>query len=94
MPRRHYKVTRHQTSHSKTKTTFSGDSNTLKFTNDELTAAIKLLHNGKSPGLDGIHNEKIMHFGPDTRAWLLELLNDCARYVCYVQYTLLLLERS
>ena len=45
----------------------------------ELINATKLLCNGKAPGLDGIHNEMIKHFGLIMHTWILELLNDCIK---------------
>ena len=38
--------------------------------------AISLLKNGKAPGLDNIHHEMIKCFGPTTRLWLLDMVND------------------
>ena len=48
------------------------------FTAEELDDAIKLLKAGKASGLDGITTEMINHFGTQTRAWLLNLMNECA----------------
>ena len=47
------------------------------FTIRDLGDAISLLKNGKAPGLDNIHHEMIKCFGPTTRFWLLDMLNDC-----------------
>ena len=48
------------------------------FTLRELEEAISHLKIGKAAGLDGITTEVIKHFGPRTRAWLLDLMNSCA----------------
>ena len=49
----------------------------LDFSLEEVTAAIKLLKQGKAPGPDGIHNEFLMHCGDSMVGWLTELLNLC-----------------
>ena len=49
------------------------------FTTRDLGDAISLLKNGKAPGLDNIHHEMIKCFGPTTRLWLLDMLNDCLK---------------
>ena len=49
------------------------------FTIRDLGDAISLLKNGKAPGLDNIHHEMIKCFGPATRLWLLDMLNDCLK---------------
>ena len=47
------------------------------FTIKELDEALKTIKSGKAPGLDGISAEMILHFGPNTRKWLLALYNTC-----------------
>ena len=49
------------------------------FTIRDIGDAISLLKNGKAPGLDNIHREMIKCFGPTTRFWLLDMLNDCLK---------------
>ena len=49
------------------------------FTIRYLGDAISLLKNGKAPGLDNIHHEMIKCFGPTTRLWLPDMLNDCLK---------------
>ena len=49
------------------------------FTIRDLGDAISLLKNGKAPRLDNIHHEMIKCFGPTTRFWLLDMLNDCLK---------------
>ena len=49
------------------------------FTIQDLGDAISLPKNGKAPGLDNIHHEMIKCFGPTTRFWLLDMLNDCLK---------------
>ena len=49
------------------------------FTIRDLGDAISLLKNGKAQGLDNIHHEMIKCFGPTTRFWLLDRLNDCLK---------------
>ena len=49
------------------------------FTTRDLGDAISLLKNGKAPGLDNIYHEMIKCFGPTTRLWLLDMLNDCLK---------------
>ena len=49
------------------------------FTIRDLGDAISLLKNGKAPGLDNIHHEMMKCFGPTTRLWLLDMLNDCLK---------------
>ena len=49
------------------------------FTIRDLGDAISLFKNGKTPGLDNIHHEMIKCFGPTTRFWLLDMLNDCLK---------------
>ena len=48
------------------------------FTLKELEDALTFLKPGKAAGLDGITAEMIQHFGENTRAWILELVNKCA----------------
>ena len=43
--------------------------------------AISLLNDGKAPGLDNIHHELIKCFGPTTRLWLLDMLNDMTAFI-------------
>ena len=49
------------------------------FTIQDLGDAISLLKDGKAPGLDNIHHKMIKCFGPTTRLWLLDMLNDCLK---------------
>ena len=49
-----------------------------QFTEEELDQAISSLKIGKASGLDGITTEMIKHFGTRTKAWLLDLMNNCA----------------
>ena len=48
------------------------------FTADEVEEALTHMKSGKAAGLDGITNEIIKNFGPNTMTWLLTLLNNCA----------------
>ena len=49
------------------------------FAIDELGAAMKHLKPGNAAGLDGITVEGILHFGANTKRWVLALFNNCAR---------------
>ena len=50
---------------------------TRAFTAAELDIGIRLLKNGKAPGLDDIQTELIKQFGPEARDWLLCFVNNC-----------------
>ena len=50
---------------------------TRAFTAAELNIGIRVLKNGKAPGLDDIHTELIKQFGPKARDWLLRFFNNC-----------------
>ena len=47
------------------------------FTAAELDIGIRVLKNGKAPGLDDIQTELIKQFGPKARDWLLRFFNNC-----------------
>ena len=49
---------------------------TIPFTAAELDIGIRVLKNGKAPGLDDIQTELIKHFGPKVRDWLLRFFNN------------------
>ena len=50
----------------------------LTFITEELDEALKTIKPGKASGLDGISAEMVLHFGPNTRKWLLALYNTSA----------------
>ena len=50
---------------------------TRAFTAAELDIGIRVLKNGKAPGLDDIQTELIKQFGPKARDWLLRFINNC-----------------
>ena len=50
---------------------------TRAFTAAELDIGIRVLTNGKTPGLDDIQTELIKQFGPKARDWLLLFFNKC-----------------
>ena len=50
---------------------------TRAFTAEELDIGIRVLKNGKAPGLDYIQTELIKQFGPKARDWLLRFFNNC-----------------
>lgn len=50
---------------------------TEPFSLEELNISIKALKTGKAIGLDNIFTEEIKQFGPLTRKWVLELMNNC-----------------
>ena len=51
---------------------------TIAFTAAELNIGIRVLKNGKAPGLDDIQTELIKQFGPKARDWLLRVFfNNC-----------------
>ena len=50
---------------------------TRAFTGEELDIGIRVLKNGKAPGLDDIQTELIKQFGPKARDWLLRFFNNC-----------------
>ena len=50
---------------------------TRAFTAAELDIGIRVLKNGKAPGLDDIQTELIKQFGPKARDWLLRFFNNC-----------------
>ena len=47
------------------------------FTPAELDIGIRVLKNGKAPGLDDIQTELIKQFGPKARDWLHRFYNNC-----------------
>ena len=47
------------------------------FTAVEIHIGIRVLKNGKAPGLDDIQTELIKQFGTKTRNWLLRFFNNC-----------------
>ena len=49
---------------------------TRAFTAAELNIGIRVLKNGKAPGLDDIHMDLIKQFGPKARDWLLRYFNN------------------
>ena len=49
---------------------------TRAFTAAELDIGIRVLKNGKAPGLDDIQTELIKQFGPKTHDWLLRFFNN------------------
>ena len=53
---------------------------TRAFTTAELNIDIRVLKNGKAPGLDDIQTELIKQFcfGPNAHDWLLRLFNNCS----------------
>ena len=51
---------------------------TRAFTATELDIDIRVLKNGKAPGLGDIQTELIKQFGPKARDWLLRFFNNCA----------------
>ena len=50
---------------------------TRAFTAAELNIGVRVLKNGKAPGLDDIQTELIKQFGPKARDWLLLFFNNC-----------------
>ena len=50
---------------------------TRAFTAAELDIGIRVLKNGKAPGLDDIQTELIKQFEPKARDWLLRFFNNC-----------------
>ena len=50
---------------------------TRAFTAAELNIGIRVLKNGKAPGLDDIQTELIKQFRPKARDWLLRFFNNC-----------------
>ena len=52
---------------------------TRAFTAAELDIGIRVLRNGKSPGLDDIQTELIKQFGPKARDWLLRFSTTVPR---------------
>ena len=50
---------------------------TRAFTAEQLDIGIRVLKNGKAPGLDDIQTELIKQFGPQARDWLLRFFNNC-----------------
>ena len=50
---------------------------TRAFTAAELDIGIRVLKNGKAPGLDDIQTELIKQFGPKAHDWLLRFFNNC-----------------
>ena len=55
---------------------------TRAFTAEELDIGIRVLKNGKAPGLDDIQTELIKQFGPNTRDWKVSAcLKDIRRWM-------------
>ena len=52
---------------------------TAPFSETELTTSLKELKAGKAAGLDDIQTEILQHLGPESKKWLLQLLNNCMR---------------
>ena len=52
---------------------------TRAFTAAELDIGIRVLKNGKAPGLDDIQTELIKQFGSKVRDWLLRFFNNCTK---------------
>ena len=52
---------------------------TIPFTTAELDIGIRVLKNGKAPGLDDIQTELIKQFGPKARDWLLRFSTTVLR---------------
>jgi len=49
------------------------------FRPEELAAALRRLKPGKSPGLDVIFPEFILHAGSDLKSWFCDFLTSCMR---------------
>jgi len=54
-----------------------GHSISEPFAPEELTAALRRLKPGKSPGLDSIFPEFILHAGSALKSWFCDFLNSC-----------------
>jgi len=46
---------------------------------EDLVSALRRLKPGKSPGLDSIFPEFILHAGPILKTWFCDLLTSCMR---------------
>ena len=68
---------RQDTKHKAVLKTDSHETILTPFTIQDLGDAISLPKYSKAPGLDNIHHEMIKCFGPTTRLWLQDMLNDC-----------------
>jgi len=49
------------------------------FRPEEFDAALRCLKPGKSPGLDSIFQEFILHAGSALKSWFCDFLNSCMR---------------
>ena len=49
------------------------------FRPEEFAAALRHLKPGKTPGLDSIFPEFILHAGPALKSWFCDFLNSCMR---------------
>jgi len=56
-----------------------GHSISEPFRSEEFAAALKRLKPGKSPGLDSIFSEFILHAGSTLKSWFCDFLNSCMR---------------
>ena len=46
---------------------------------EEFAAALRHLKSGKSPGLDSIFPEFVLHAGSALKSWFCDFLNSCMR---------------
>jgi len=60
-------------------TTPEGQSMSEPFMPEELAAALRRLKPGKSPGLDSIFPEFILHAGSSLKFWFCDFLSSCMR---------------
>jgi len=59
----------------------AGHNTSEPFRPEELAAALRRLKPGKSPGLDSIFPEFILHAGSALRTWICDFLSSCMRPV-------------